>query len=78
MTLRDNILFAKPYVQEKYDKVLEMCAMNEDLKVLPGGDKTEIGERVGPIFTTHQLNMEIASFSPIRDSGIPVRYVRIP
>lgn len=50
-TLRDNILFGRPYVEQKYHCVLEACALLTDLEVLPGGDQTEIGEKVwnGPV-----------------------------
>ncbi|XP_035389254.1 canalicular multispecific organic anion transporter 2 isoform X3 [Electrophorus electricus] len=44
-TLRDNILFGKPYVEQKYRCVLNACALTPDLDVLPGGDQTEIGEK---------------------------------
>ncbi|XP_020774879.1 ATP-binding cassette sub-family C member 3 isoform X3 [Boleophthalmus pectinirostris] len=44
-TLRDNILFGKPYQEAKYRCVLEACALTPDLEVLPGGDMTEIGEK---------------------------------
>uniref|UniRef100_A0A8C1IM41 ATP-binding cassette, sub-family C (CFTR/MRP), member 3 n=1 Tax=Cyprinus carpio TaxID=7962 RepID=A0A8C1IM41_CYPCA len=44
-TLRDNILFGRPYVEQKYRCVLEACALTPDLEVLPGGDQTEIGEK---------------------------------
>jgi len=44
-TLRGNILFGRPYVKERYDEVVEACALLDDLAVLPAGDKTEIGER---------------------------------
>ncbi|XP_012669991.1 ATP-binding cassette sub-family C member 3 isoform X2 [Clupea harengus] len=44
-TLRDNILFGKPYMEQKYRCVLEACALVTDLEVLPGGDLTEIGEK---------------------------------
>ncbi|XP_051958404.1 ATP-binding cassette sub-family C member 3-like [Xyrauchen texanus] len=44
-TLRDNILFGKPYVEQKYRCVLEACALTPDLEMLPGGDQTEIGEK---------------------------------
>ncbi|XP_060795614.1 ATP-binding cassette sub-family C member 3 isoform X2 [Neoarius graeffei] len=44
-TLRDNILFGKPYIEEKYRRVLDACALTPDLDVLPGGDQTEIGEK---------------------------------
>jgi ABC-type bacteriocin/lantibiotic exporter with double-glycine peptidase domain len=44
-TLRDNILFGLPYNEEKYQRVLQECALVPDLKVLPAGELTEIGER---------------------------------
>uniref|UniRef100_A0A182NES5 ABC-type glutathione-S-conjugate transporter n=1 Tax=Anopheles dirus TaxID=7168 RepID=A0A182NES5_9DIPT len=44
-TLRDNILFGKPFDQKKYDNVIECCALKPDLEMLPGGDTTEIGEK---------------------------------
>ena len=45
-TLKDNILFGKNYNHSKYDRILEACALKQDLQILPGGDKTEIGEKV--------------------------------
>ncbi|XP_072401346.1 multidrug resistance-associated protein 1 isoform X12 [Diabrotica undecimpunctata] len=44
-TLRDNILFGKPYDKTLYDAVVEACALNPDLDMLPAGDQTEIGEK---------------------------------
>lgn len=44
-TLRDNILFGKPYMECKYRCILDACALLTDLEVLPGGDMTEIGEK---------------------------------
>ncbi|XP_017339262.2 ATP-binding cassette sub-family C member 3 isoform X2 [Ictalurus punctatus] len=44
-TLRDNILFGRPYVEEKYRRVMDACALTPDLEILPGGDQTEIGEK---------------------------------
>lgn len=43
-TIRDNILFGKPYDAAKYRVALEVCALNADLRVLPDGDQTEIGD----------------------------------
>ena len=45
-TLQENILFGKPLVFDKYDAVLEACALKPDLEILPGKDQTEIGEKV--------------------------------
>jgi ATP-binding cassette subfamily C (CFTR/MRP) protein 1 len=44
-SVRDNILFYNEYDQAKYRQVVKKCALQEDLKILPAGDKTEIGER---------------------------------
>ena len=44
-TVRDNILFGKKYSPDKYNKVIEACALNPDLAMLSAGDATEIGEK---------------------------------
>ncbi len=44
-TLRDNITFGLPFDQDKYDNVLEACALLPDLATLDAGDMTEIGEK---------------------------------
>ncbi|KAI3496847.1 hypothetical protein L1887_39225 [Cichorium endivia] len=43
--IEENILFGKEMDRERYDKVLEACALKEDLAVLSFGDQTVIGER---------------------------------
>lgn len=45
LTVRDNILFGLLYDRNKYEKVLDACALTADLASLPAGDSTEIGER---------------------------------
>lgn len=45
-TVQNNILFGKKYEKQKYEKVLEACALGPDLEILQGGDQTEIGEKV--------------------------------
>lgn len=44
-TLQDNILFGKTLEEERYNKIIDACALRQDLEILPGGDQTEIGER---------------------------------
>lgn len=44
-TLKDNILFGKPFNETLYNKVIDSCALTSDIKMLPGGDQTEIGEK---------------------------------
>lgn len=45
-TVRNNVLFGKPFDPTKYDKVIDACALKPDLEILAAGDKTEIGEKV--------------------------------
>ncbi|GAA6005323.1 hypothetical protein JCM10207_002938 [Rhodosporidiobolus poonsookiae] len=44
-TIRENITFGFRFEQEFYDLVLEACALKDDLKILPAGDATEVGEK---------------------------------
>ncbi len=44
-TLRGNILFGREFDQERYEEIINACALRDDLAVLPAGDMTEIGER---------------------------------
>uniref|UniRef100_A0A8C0GNK0 Uncharacterized protein n=1 Tax=Chelonoidis abingdonii TaxID=106734 RepID=A0A8C0GNK0_CHEAB len=44
-TLKDNILFGSDLDEARYQQVVEACALLPDLKLLPGGDLTEIGEK---------------------------------
>ncbi|KAK7899190.1 hypothetical protein WMY93_020043 [Mugilogobius chulae] len=44
-TVQENILMGEPFEQHKYKKVLDVCSLYADLKILPHGDQTEIGER---------------------------------
>jgi hypothetical protein len=44
-TVRDNILFGKPFDSKRYWEVVERSCLISDLEMLPAGDSTEIGER---------------------------------
>ena len=44
-TVRDNITFGEAWNPQLYDKVVAACQLETDLKALPHGDMTEIGER---------------------------------
>uniref|UniRef100_A0A158Q7H0 Multidrug resistance-associated protein 1 n=1 Tax=Elaeophora elaphi TaxID=1147741 RepID=A0A158Q7H0_9BILA len=45
LSLMDNILFGSPFDPERYETVLDACALKPDLATLPAGDQTEIGEK---------------------------------
>ncbi|KAJ7593413.1 ABC protein [Mycena floridula] len=44
-TLRENILFGRPYEEDRYWKIIEIACLIPDLELLPAGDLTEIGEK---------------------------------
>ncbi|KAJ2792502.1 hypothetical protein H4R20_006741, partial [Coemansia guatemalensis] len=44
-TLRDNILFGSDYDPAFYSRVIDACALRQDVDALPAGDMSEIGER---------------------------------
>ena len=45
-TVKDNILFGHEMEPEKYNEIIDACALRPDLDILPAGDMTEIGEKV--------------------------------
>ncbi|KAK7694257.1 hypothetical protein QCA50_001437 [Cerrena zonata] len=44
-TIRNNILFGAPYDEERYNAVIEQCALKRDLELFDAGDQTEVGEK---------------------------------
>ncbi|XP_061819637.1 ATP-binding cassette sub-family C member 12-like [Nerophis lumbriciformis] len=44
-SVQDNILMGRSLDKTKYESVLDVCSLRADLKILPHGDQTEIGER---------------------------------
>ncbi|KAI9333150.1 P-loop containing nucleoside triphosphate hydrolase protein [Zopfochytrium polystomum] len=44
-TLKENILFGNKFNRERYLRVLAVCALEPDLRILPSGDLTSIGEK---------------------------------
>jgi len=44
-TVKNNILFNLDYNESKYLQVIEACSLKHDLKIMPAGDLTEIGEK---------------------------------
>lgn len=45
-TLKNNIMFGQESRAAWYLRVVEACALQPDLEILPAGDETEIGEKV--------------------------------
>ncbi|KAJ1731894.1 Canalicular multispecific organic anion transporter 2 [Coemansia sp. Benny D160-2] len=44
-TVRENILFGRAFDRNRYNRVVEACALTSDINVWTNGDKTMIGER---------------------------------
>ncbi|RMJ22071.1 ATP-dependent bile acid permease [Aspergillus sp. HF37] len=44
-TVKENIVFASPFDQRRYNAVLRACALERDLEILDGGDQTLVGEK---------------------------------
>ena len=44
-TIRDNILFGRPYHRARYHRVLAACALDQDCSHLEAGDQTVVGDR---------------------------------
>ncbi|KAH9505166.1 Multidrug resistance-associated protein 5 [Bulinus truncatus] len=44
-TVRENIVFGQYFNPTRYNKVLQACALVDDIKTFPNGDVTEVGER---------------------------------
>lgn len=42
-SFRDNVLFGLPFLEDRYNRVLEICALKRDLEILTDGDETELG-----------------------------------
>lgn len=43
--IKDNILFAAPYDEQRYKDVIVACALERDLDILDEGDETLVGEK---------------------------------
>lgn len=44
-TVRENVLFGKPFDAKRYADVLRVCSLDKDIKLFPQGDETVVGER---------------------------------
>ncbi|KAJ2215751.1 hypothetical protein EV179_001975 [Coemansia sp. RSA 487] len=44
-TVRENILFGRKYDKKHYRRVVEACALADDIRIWTNGDKTVIGEQ---------------------------------
>ena len=43
-TIRENVIFGEQYEKSKYDRVIEACALTQDIRGFPDFDQTIVGE----------------------------------
>ena len=44
-SFKENIIFGRAFESDKYQEILEACALQQDIERLPDKDESEIGER---------------------------------
>ena len=44
-TVRENILFGKPFCKDRYNEIIKACALVQDFEMLPSGDESIVGPR---------------------------------
>ena len=59
-TVRENVVFGHRWDPQFYERALEACALAEDLKTLPDGDQTEVGERGISLSGGQKLRLTLA------------------
>ena len=59
-TIRENILFGQSYEEPKYSRIIEVCALTEDIQRFPDGDQTVVGERGEVLSGGQQARVSLA------------------
>ena len=59
-TIRENILFGQPYDEPKYARIIEACALTEDMQRFPDHDLTVVGERGEVLSGGQQARVSLA------------------
>ncbi|KAL9951145.1 hypothetical protein ACROYT_G043758 [Oculina patagonica] len=59
-TIRENVLFGQPYDEPKYTRIIEACAITEDVQKFPDYDQTVVGERGEVLSGGQQVRVSLA------------------
>lgn len=68
-TVRQNILFGRDFDRKRYNKVVQVCALNKDFEQLPNGDLTLVGERGASLSGGQKARISLAR-AVYRDADI--------
>ncbi|GJP82054.1 hypothetical protein CLOP_g12179, partial [Closterium sp. NIES-67] len=69
-SLKDNIIFGRPFQQHLYDQVVEACALRRDIASWPRGDLTEFGERGVNLSGGQRARVGLARAAYARDAAL--------
>ena len=61
-SVRNNILFGKPYNEKLYNEVVEVCALERDFTIFPFGDRTLVGEKGVSLSGGQKARITLARF----------------
>lgn len=73
-SVRENILFGKPYNDTWYDQVTEACALTRDFHLLAYGDRTLVGENGSELSGGQKARVTLARYYNL---SFRVQYVRL-
>jgi ATP-binding cassette, subfamily C (CFTR/MRP), member 4 len=59
-TIRNNILYGRSFNKNAYEKAIKMCCLSLDIKNLPNGDMTAIGEKGATLSTGQKVRVVLA------------------
>lgn len=59
-SIKANITFGLPFDDERYQKVIAACALEEDLATLPQGNETEVGARGASLSGGQRMRVSFA------------------
>lgn len=59
-TVKGNIIFTNSADEERYERVVDACALRPDIEMLPGGENTEIGEKGINLSGGQKLRLSLA------------------
>ncbi|KAL9955983.1 hypothetical protein ACROYT_G037394 [Oculina patagonica] len=59
-TLRENIIFGRPFDFDKYVQTIRVCALKEDIEGFPDKDQVVVGERGNTLSGGQQIRVSLA------------------